>query len=86
MPDIGGMSAKVSKPDAATGENKLAANDNGIVDKKEYASRWSFSLRTIDNLLRDGLPHLKVGKRRVRIFVADADLWMRERFSQQRAA
>ena len=67
-------------PDAATG-NKLAAD---IADKRSYGQRWGFSPRHVDNLLAQGLPHLKIGERRVRIIVADADAWMRQRFSTQR--
>ena len=68
-------------PNDAAGE-KLAAKE--ILDKRGYAERWSFSPRTIDNFLREGLPHCRIGKRRVRIFVADADAWMRQKFFCQR--
>ena len=50
-------------PDTATG-SKLAGE---ITDKKGYGRRWSFSVRHIDNLIAQGLPHLKIGERRVRI-------------------
>jgi hypothetical protein len=55
-----------------------------IADKKGYGARWSFSVRTVDNLLAQGLPHLKIGQRRVRILVSEADAWMHQRFGQQR--
>ncbi len=67
-------------PDTATG-NKLAAE---ITDKRGYAARWQFSLRTVDNLIAAGLPHCKIGKRRVRILIPEADAWMRDRFHVQR--
>jgi len=54
------------------------------MDKLGYARRWHFSPRHIDNLLAQGLPHLKIGARRVRIVVAEADDWMKARFSTQR--
>jgi hypothetical protein len=61
------------------------AKMNGdITDKRGYAERWHFSPRLIDNLLAQGLPHLKIGTRRVRILVEEADAWMRERFGTQR--
>jgi hypothetical protein len=73
---------KISEvPEAATGNAKLAAE---IVDKKGYAARWSFSPRHIDNLLAMGLPHLKIGARRVRIIISEGDTWMREKFHTQR--
>jgi hypothetical protein len=67
-------------PETAAG-NTTAAD---IVDKKLYAARWLLSLRTIDNLLRAGLPHMAVGRRRIRICVPEADAWMRERYFTQR--
>jgi hypothetical protein len=68
-------------PDAATSESKLAAE---IADKGQYAHRWQFSRRTVDNLIREGLPHIAYGRRRIRIVVAEADEWMRRRYGQQR--
>lgn len=59
--------------------------DNGqITDKKGYARRWLFSPRHVDNLIARGLPCLRVGKRRVRILVNEADRWMVERYGTQR--
>ena len=54
-----------------------------VTDKRGYARRWLFSVRTVDNLIREGLPHCKVGRRRVRICIPEADEWMRERFGQR---
>jgi predicted DNA-binding transcriptional regulator AlpA len=66
--------------------NDAAAPDeaNEITDKRGYGARWGFSVRHIDNLLAQGCPHLKIGKRRVRIIVAEADEWMREKFRVRR--
>jgi hypothetical protein len=69
-------------PDAATGNIKLAAND--ICDKKAYAARWQHSVRAVDNWLSEGLPHLRIGPRRVRICIPEADAWMREKYGTQR--
>lgn len=55
-----------------------------ITDKKGFAARWKFSLRHVDNLISQGLPHLKIGARRVRIDVAEGDQWMREQFGTRR--
>ena len=65
-------------PDTAPG------NTPAVTDKKGFAAHWLFSVRTVDNLLRAGLPHFAVGRRRVRICVPEADQWMRERYGQQR--
>jgi hypothetical protein len=67
-------------PDAATG-TKLATE---ITDKRGFGQRWGFSPRHVDNLLSQGMPHLKIGLRRVRIVVAEADAWMHDRFATRR--
>jgi hypothetical protein len=63
-------------------DNKLATEF--VTDKRGYAARWHFSVRHTDSLLAQGLPHLKIGCRRVRIIVAEADRWMVERFGTRR--
>jgi hypothetical protein len=69
------------KPEAAA-VTKPAGN---ITDKRGYAERWDFSTRHIDNLISAGLPHLKIGERRVRILIDEADQWMREKYGTRRA-
>ena len=71
------------KPDSVAGQSKSTGQ---IVDKRGFAQRWMFSLRYIDNLLAQGLPHLKIGKRRVRILVDEGDAWMKQKFGTQRRA
>jgi hypothetical protein len=66
--------------DAAT-DKKLATE---ITDKKGYAARWSVSLRTCDNWLQRGLPHVKASRKLVRIVVAEADAWVHQQFHTQR--
>ena len=73
--------ALVSLPETALGHSKLAAV---ITDKRGFAARWSFSVRHVDNLLAQGMPHLAIGKRRVRIVIAEGDAWMREQFATRR--
>jgi hypothetical protein len=67
-------------------QKQLAAGatvDTGqITDKRGYALRWRFSPRHIDNLIALGLPHLKIGRRRVRILIPEADQWMRQKFGK----
>ena len=72
------MKQSISCPDAAAGQPKPATNN--VTDKKGFGARWIFSTRHVDNLLAQGMPHLKIGKRRVRILVDEADSWMKERF------
>jgi hypothetical protein len=68
-------------PDIATGT--LLATPP-ITDKRGFAQRWGFSRRYVDCLLAQGLPHLAIGKRRVRIETAEGDAWMRQRFAARR--
>jgi hypothetical protein len=85
--------ATLQRPDAATGTTTAVQNtgltrkeycEQTVTDKKGFGARWLFSPRMIDNLLADGLPHCKVGKRRVRIIIDEADHWMRARYGTQR--
>ena len=70
---------RIASSDTAAGLKSAAE----ITDKRGFALRWMFSVRHIDNLLKQRLPHLKVGERRVRILIPEADAWMHERFSTQ---
>ena len=75
------MKMKCNPPDAAAGQSKPAGN---ITDKRGFGQRWGFSPRHVDNLIAQGLPHLKIGKRRVRIIVDEGDEWMKHTFGTQR--
>lgn len=57
-----------------------------VTDKQGFGRRWGFSTRQVDNFLGQGMPHLKIGKRRVRIVIAEADAWMHEKFATRRLA
>lgn len=67
-------------PEAAAGSTFTAE----ITDKRGFAARWHFSVRFLDSLISQGLPHVKVGQRRVRIVTVEGDRWMKERFGTQR--
>mgnify|MGYP000857359432 CR=1 FL=1 len=54
------------------------------VDKITFGGRYGLGKRSVDNLIAAGLPHLKVGNRRVRIITSEADEWMRERYGTRR--
>jgi len=69
------------EPGTSTGAPKSTEE---ITDKRGFAARWGFSIRHVDNLLAQGMPHLKIGKRRVRIILMEADAWMKERFGCRR--
>lgn len=67
-----------------TENHALAADGTTVFDKRGYAGRWRLSPRKIDALLAAGLPHLKIGTRRVRILGPEADAWMHQQFHTQR--
>lgn len=73
--------AEVIQLHTATGNNQAA---EFVTDKRGFADRWKFSVRQTDNFLAQGLPHLKIGRRRVRIIVAEGDAWMRDRYFTRR--
>jgi hypothetical protein len=60
----------------------LPVADKRFADKKGYGEHLGLCERTVGNLLKQGLPHLKIGSRRVRIDVAEADAWMRKTYGQ----
>jgi excisionase family DNA binding protein len=46
------------------------------IDKAALAQRLGLSRRTIDNWMQRGLPHLKLGTRRVRFDLRDVEPWL----------
>lgn len=54
------------------------------LDKKGFAARWGMSARWMDRQLTLGLPHMKLGHRTIRIVVAEADEWLKGRYSTAR--
>lgn len=53
-------------------------------DKKSVAAMISMSTRSVDNLMREGLPHLKIGPRRCRFDLQECADWLREHYRVQR--
>ena len=51
-----------------------------LLDKKAVAAMLGFSRRHIDNLVAQGCPHMKFGKRRVRFDPTEVLQWCKERF------
>jgi excisionase family DNA binding protein len=48
-------------------------------DKRQLAARLGVSVRTIDNLLLRGLPHLKLTRKLTRFPRGAVDAWLAER-------
>lgn len=57
--NLSGMKPNLIASDTPNGNRLPEAAQ--ITDKKGYARRWPFSARHIDNLLAQGLPHLRIG-------------------------
>lgn len=53
-------------------------------DKKAVAQMIGMSRRSVDNFLRAGCPHLRLGQRRVRFDLAEVRAWLREKYHVQR--
>ena len=47
--------------------------------KKMFADRWGISTRTVENMLREGLPHIAIGNKCVRLDLIEADEWLTRR-------
>lgn len=64
-----------------SGEN---SNQPRLWDKADVARFAGVTKRTVDNLMARGLPHLKIGARRVRFDPAEVQDWFRREFSVRR--
>ena len=49
--------------------------------KEQYAQRIQVGRGVMDNLLKEGLPALRLGHRTLRIMPASADAWIARRFT-----
>jgi hypothetical protein len=62
-------------PDAATGE-KLAADTTGLQEMPWMMAYTKLCRRSVGNLLKKGLPHVKLG-RRILFFPTSVENWLR---------
>ena len=72
-------------PDAGTGI-KLAANENNPFGDKLAVARLAggFSKRWVDLQMARGMPHMRIGRRRVRFDLAEVREWLREKYAVRR--
>jgi len=79
------MKSSVSfTPETATGQ-KSAVINNALGDKRAVGHlAGGFSTRWVDDQLRRGMPHLKIGPRRVRFDLEEVREWLKTRYGQQR--
>ena len=71
------------QPETATGEEKLATVPR-YADKRDIAALLKMSVRTVDNLLAAGCPHLKLGETRVRFDIDEVRSWLADTYRIQR--
>lgn len=74
------------QPDAAAGNKSATLSDAPprYGSKRDVAQMVQMSVRSVDNFLRDGCPHLKLGKRRVRFDLGEVRMWLADNFRTQR--
>jgi predicted DNA-binding transcriptional regulator AlpA len=77
------LSNTQTSPEAATGAPQLATVPR-YGSKKDVARMIQMSVRSVDNFLRDGCPHLKLSARRVRFDLDEVREWLAENFRTQR--
>ena len=71
------MKAIENNPDTPTGSIKFGG-------KKEVAAMVGCCIRTVDNLMRQGCPHLKLGRRKVIFDLEEVADWLKRRYGCQR--
>ena len=72
--------------DAASSRETRAATHEGrnLGDKEDVAALLKSCTRTVENLMAQGLPHMKVTPRMVRFDMDDVRAWMKQQFGTQR--
>ena len=76
------MQKNIEPPAASVPADEKITAEN----KVQVSQRFAVSKRTCDGWLASGMPHLKLSARMVRVPVAEATQWVRERYLVQRRA
>lgn len=86
---LSGVIKSIPMSDPATG-TRLAVIPNPTLgvqclgDKRTVAALvGGMSTRWVDSQIAQGMPHLKLGKRRVRFDLVEVSEWLRKRYSQR---
>ena len=78
------MQRQSTQPKANAGNLKTLAHDSTspapFGTKQDVARMLQMSTRTVDSYLAAGLPHLKLGTRRVRFDLATVKAWVLEKY------
>ena len=79
------MMQNIQTPESSPGNSALVQVPR-YGGKKDVASMVQMSVRSVDNFVAQGCPHLKLGKRRVRFDMAEVRQWLADNFRTQRRA
>jgi hypothetical protein len=82
------MTTHTLHPDADAGNFKSSAHDLNTIapfgSKRDVAAMLKMSVRSVDNFLAAGMPHMKIGKRRCRFDLPVVREWMLTQYGIQR--
>ena len=80
------ITTKNKSPKTETDAQQFSATDNpaNFGSKKDVARMLQMSVRSVDNYLAAGLPHVKISSRRVRFDLPECRQWFKDLFGQQR--
>ena len=73
-------------PAAAAGNQSLAAVPTRYGSKRDVAAMLQMSVRTVDNFVAAGCPHLRVSSRRLRFDMGEVRQWLADNFRTSRRA
>ena len=79
------MTKIISATDAATVNTELATVPR-YGSKRDVAAMLQMSVRSVDNFVARGCPHLRVSSRRLRFDMGEVRLWLADNFRTQRRA
>ncbi len=81
------MNAKNIQPlETATSNQSSLAAVPRYGSKRDVAAMLQMSIRTVDNFVAAGCPHLRVSSRRLRFDMAEVRQWLADNFRTQRRA
>jgi len=72
-------------PEAGPGQSALASVPR-YGSKRDVAAMLQMSVRSVDNFVARGCPHLRVSSRRLRFDMAEVRAWLADNFRQQHRA
>ncbi len=73
------------KVSIATLPARLSKPEKSLLNRKEIAERLGVSVRTVGNLISDGLPTVPLGKKRVQFNYDEVLLWLKDKKIKGRA-